>query len=139
MVSAVSPVYRTEPQGLKDQPWFANQVARIACEPGWRDNPEQFLRELLSIEERMGRTQAVRRGALRFGPRIIDLDLLFIDGVVLHTPTVTLPHPRMRERAFVLVPLHDIAPDLTFGDGETVARALARLAHVRDGQTIRQD
>lgn len=132
-------MYHTEPQGLKDQPWFCNQVARLDCEPWWRDAPECLMEELLAIESRMGRTSAVRQATPRFGPRIIDLDLLFMDGVEIHTPAVTLPHPRMRERAFVLVPLHDIAPDLTIGDGETVAQALARLTHVRDGQVIRQD
>ena len=96
---AVSPVYETAPVGYTDQPSFLNMVARVGTE--WP--PLELLRRLLEIEREMGRVRDVR-----WGPRDIDLDLLLVGETSLDSPELTLPHPRMGERAFVLVPLRDV-------------------------------
>jgi 2-amino-4-hydroxy-6-hydroxymethyldihydropteridine diphosphokinase len=139
-------VYRTEPQGYRDQPWFANQVARLECDPDM--TPERLLDLLLDVEQGLGRRRALaleggqggghtaaRDGAdaptpdpaARYAPRTIDIDLLLFGTAVRDTPRLTLPHPRMRERAFVLVPLHEIAPELAFPDGQSLIHALKSL------------
>lgn len=102
-VVSVSPVYRTPPWGVTDQPWFFNAAAEIET----RLEPEALLDAALETERRLKR---VRRE--RWGPRVIDIDILAIEGVEAHEGRLTLPHPRMTERAFVMVPLADIAPDL---------------------------
>ena len=109
-IGPVSSLYYTEPQGVKDQPWFANQVLAAACAPDV--TPLSLLASLLDIEARMGRQRRER-----WGPRLIDLDVLFFGHLVLHEPALTLPHPRIGERAFILVPLLEIAPDFVFPDG----------------------
>lgn len=197
----VSPVYLTEPQGVREQPWFANQVARLALSappkvpdagapgiteeggtgqgvagpdgtgqggrgeqggparaasapgaaPGTPPDATQnaalgLLRAILAIETRMGRVRGAvpagapeaARAAARFGPRIIDLDLLIVESVQCATPELILPHPRLRERAFVLVPLRDVRPDLVFADGTSIDAALARVVHTVRGNRIRQ-
>ncbi len=121
-VDAVSPLYWTEPQGVKDQPWFANAVARLYSEPA----PEELLRILLEVERRLGRDRGPE--AVRFGPRAIDLDLLLYGEEVVNCPDLVVPHPRMRERAFVLVPLRDLAPDLVFPNREPMESAIAKIA-----------
>jgi len=126
-----SPVYRTDPQDDRNQPWFANQVVQLYCAP--RCTPLGLLRALLDIEKDMGRTRLRPQG-----PRLIDLDLLLFDGRCLQTPELILPHPRMTTRAFVLVPLRDIAPGLTFPDGRTVAVVLSGLSYTLEGRSIRQ-
>ncbi|WP_051421847.1 2-amino-4-hydroxy-6-hydroxymethyldihydropteridine diphosphokinase [Cohnella panacarvi] len=98
---AISRVYETAPVGYKDQPSFLNLVAKV----GTQRTPLELLRRLLGIEQEMGRVRDVR-----FGPRIIDLDLLLVGETSMNTPELTLPHPRMGERAFVLVPLRDVWP-----------------------------
>ncbi len=98
-----SPVYRTKPWGYADQPDFLNQVILGATDC----SPEDLLARLKEIEVRVGRTPT-----FRFGPRIVDLDILFFGDAVLTLPGLEIPHPRIAERAFVLVPLHDLAPDL---------------------------
>lgn len=98
-----SPFYRTEPVGKKDQDWFINGV--VAAETSL--SPREFLDFLLDIERQMGR----ERGE-RWGPRVIDLDILFYGGKVLSEGGLQIPHPRLHERRFVLTPLRDIAPDL---------------------------
>jgi 2-amino-4-hydroxy-6-hydroxymethyldihydropteridine diphosphokinase len=100
---ARSPVYETSPWGFIDQPDFLNQV--ILAETNL--SPQGLLARLKLIEANVG-----RRPTFRYGPRLIDLDILFYDDLVLQTPDLTVPHPRLAERAFVLVPLADIAPDL---------------------------
>ncbi|TVM15651.1 2-amino-4-hydroxy-6-hydroxymethyldihydropteridine diphosphokinase [Oceanidesulfovibrio indonesiensis] len=130
-----SRVYRTEPQHVTAQPWFLNQVA--AFKPG-RDadmTPESLLEVLHAVEMELGRD---RTWEIRFGPRSLDLDLLLFDNVVINTPRLTLPHPRMLERAFVLVPLKDIAPDLVLPTGESVQAALAELRYSVHNDVIRQ-
>lgn len=101
-VLAVSPVYRTEPVGFREQPDFYNAVVmgRTALEPAG------VLAHLHAVEEAMGRSRSFRNA-----PRVIDLDLLAVGGRVMDSPALTLPHPRMAERAFVLVPLAEVAPE----------------------------
>jgi 2-amino-4-hydroxy-6-hydroxymethyldihydropteridine diphosphokinase len=133
-IEAASPVYRTEPQGVKDQPWFANQVLRVLCNgPGALD----LLAALAAVEQDMGRKRGAGEGE-RFGPRIIDLDILLFGDEVRDNERLALPHTRMRERAFVLVPLADLVPDLVFPDGETISDALDKLDFLRDGDAIHQ-
>jgi 2-amino-4-hydroxy-6-hydroxymethyldihydropteridine diphosphokinase len=96
-----SSVYRTEPVDLPDQPWFYNQVLEIdaAC------NPLALLNVVKSIERAMKRTPTVDKG-----PRTIDIDILLAGRTVVQTRRLTVPHPRMDRRNFVLVPLREIAP-----------------------------
>lgn len=132
-LKAMSGIYRTEPQGLKEQPWFVNQVACYAVDPEiW--SPEGFMSSLLAIEDQMAR----ERGEIN-GPRIIDLDLLIWGDLVCTTGFLDLPHPRMRDRAFVLVPLLEIAPNFVFPDTKQSAKdALAALDYRIDEDMIWQ-
>jgi 2-amino-4-hydroxy-6-hydroxymethyldihydropteridine diphosphokinase len=100
----VSPVYRSEPVGVKEQPWFLNQAACFNDEECL--GPLAILSTLKEIEMQMGRVPAVR-----FGPRLIDLDLLFYDNWVFNSANLVIPHPRFFERSFVLLPLLDLDPD----------------------------
>jgi 2-amino-4-hydroxy-6-hydroxymethyldihydropteridine diphosphokinase len=122
-LAAVSSVYDTAPWGRTDQPRFLNAVAEVTTGL----EPVRLLEELLAIEDRCGR---VRRD--RWGPRTIDLDLLVYDGVEISSGVLEVPHPRLAERAFVLVPLAEIAPAVVVpGLGKTardLARALGRTA-----------
>lgn len=99
---ALSPIYETEPWGFEDQPDFLNGVIRAETDLA----PGELLDYLKNIEKEMG-----RRKTVRYGPRVIDLDILFYDDLVLETPELTIPHPSMAERPFVLVPLADLAPE----------------------------
>jgi 2-amino-4-hydroxy-6-hydroxymethyldihydropteridine diphosphokinase len=103
-VRAVSSFYDTEPVGYLEQPRFLNGALLLETDL----EPEVLMRELLSVERAMGRE---RVGAVAKGPRVIDLDLLFYDEVVMATEELTLPHPEMQERRFVLEPLAEIAPE----------------------------
>lgn len=113
-----SRLYRTPPWGMLEQPPFIN----AAVELDTALSPHALLDAMLAIEQRAGRVRAERNG-----PRTLDLDLLHVDGVQLADPQLTLPHPRMAERAFVLLPLHDIAPTLRLPGQATVGELLARL------------
>ena len=122
-----SPVYLTEPQLVREQPWFANRVAHVVCAEKLL-SPLKLLDELLRLELELGRDRTQGPDApQRFGPRAIDLDLLLYGDMVLNEKRLTLPHPRMRERAFVLLPLADLAPDLVFPDGHRLTEALENL------------
>ncbi|HNW36518.1 MAG TPA: 2-amino-4-hydroxy-6-hydroxymethyldihydropteridine diphosphokinase, partial [Candidatus Ozemobacteraceae bacterium] len=99
----VSSLYETAPVGLVDQPAFLNAV----CTGTTNLTAPDLLLAMLGIEASLGRVRT-----LRWGPRIIDIDLLLYDALILQTPELTIPHPRMAERAFVLVPLAELAPDL---------------------------
>lgn len=127
-----SQVYYTEPQGVKDQPWFANQVLRILCHPAW--SPQSFIRHLLSIEGMLGRKRNIH-----WGPRRIDCDLLLFGDQSVCQPDLTLPHPRMVHRAFVLVPLLELTPDLCLPDGFRLKDYLHTLTYRRLGRRIWQD
>jgi 2-amino-4-hydroxy-6-hydroxymethyldihydropteridine diphosphokinase len=97
--------------------------------------PEGFLSTIQAIETQMGR---IRGGSVPGGPRVIDLDLLLYGDTEMRTEYLTLPHPRMLERAFVLVPLRDVAPKLVFKDGRSIDQVLAGLNFSLDGFTITQ-
>lgn len=99
---SISPIYETAPVGHTEQPSFLNMVVRVVTEL----SPLELLRRLLAIEREMGRVRDIR-----WGPRNIDLDLLLVGETSMDTPELTLPHPRMGERAFVLVPLKDVWPE----------------------------
>ncbi|SFH61840.1 2-amino-4-hydroxy-6-hydroxymethyldihydropteridine diphosphokinase [Modicisalibacter xianhensis] len=113
-----SPCYASTPVGPHDQPDFVNAVACVST----RLSPLALLDQLQALE------QAHRRRRLRqWGPRTLDLDLLIFDDLTLDLPRLKVPHPCMHERAFVLVPLADIAPDLAI-DGMPLHRLLAQVA-----------
>ena len=114
---ARSSYYRTEPWGFTEQDWFVN--ACIVVETTL--SPEALLSLCLEVERALGRTRGIR-----WGPRIIDIDLLTYDDLRLDSPNLRLPHPAILDRAFVLVPLAEIAPDLVI-DGVRIADAQARL------------
>ena len=120
-VMAVSKVYETEPVGGPEQDPYLNAVAVLETD---RD-PYDLLELLMTTEERLGRVRGER-----WGPRTADLDLILYDGPPISSPELTVPHPRARERAFVLVPLTDVDPFASFPDGETVVEALARLGPI---------
>lgn len=132
-VEAASPLYFTEPQGLRDQPWFVNQVLQLACDNCWQGST--FLQALLEIEAKLGRVRTA--SSPRYGPRCIDIDLLLFGSERLDSPECQLPHPRMHQRAFVLVPLQDIAPQVTIA-GATIDEILQRLTYSVEGQRILQ-
>lgn len=115
---AISGLYRTAPWGNQDQDWFVN-----ACAIGWTTMlPADVLKAFKRIEFQVGRVPATR-----WGPRVIDIDILFVDAVETEGPELTLPHRDMFNRAFVLVPLAEIAPDLVLG-GRRIGTELERLA-----------
>ncbi len=111
--------YRTPPWGVTDQPAFVNAVIAVATTLP----PRELLARMREVEAHLGRDRALER---RWGPRTLDLDLLAYDDITLDTTELTLPHPRLFERAFVLVPLAEIAPERVIR-GTRVRDALARL------------
>lgn len=115
-LAARSADYRTPPWGVVDQPPFINLCLRVETEL----SPRALLRRALSVEAGLGRNRAVER---RWGPRTVDIDILAYDELSIDEPDLRLPHPRLGSRAFVLMPLVEIAPDQVI-DGATV-RALA--------------
>jgi 2-amino-4-hydroxy-6-hydroxymethyldihydropteridine diphosphokinase len=123
-IDKVSPPYETEPVGYKDQSWFLNIAAagETALSPG------ALLQFTQGIESRMKRVKTIVNG-----PRVIDIDILLYNEDVVETESLTLPHPRMLERAFVLAPLCDIAPGLVL-DGRTVKDRLGSL----EGEAVRR-
>jgi 2-amino-4-hydroxy-6-hydroxymethyldihydropteridine diphosphokinase len=126
-VKQQSSVYRTEPVGFADQPLFLNAV--IAFDSAL--DARALLNKLLTIEKEFGRD---RSAGIPNGPRTLDLDILLLNGLELNEPGLELPHPRMSERAFVLVPLAEIAPHLVIpGSGKTVAELLHSLQTTRKG------
>lgn len=118
-VQARSRLFRTPPWGVLDQPPFINAVVLLETTL----DPHALLDALLAIETSAGR---IRDGE-RWGPRTLDLDLLHMHGVTLDEPRLTLPHPRIAERAFVLLPLADVAPDLVLPGVGTVRQRLSKV------------
>jgi 2-amino-4-hydroxy-6-hydroxymethyldihydropteridine diphosphokinase len=98
-----SHIYETEPWGYAEQPAFLNQVLEIECTL----SPLELLRRLKSIEVEMG-----RKPTFHLGPRLIDMDILLYNELVMQSEELTIPHPYMHERAFVLVPLAELVPDV---------------------------
>ncbi|MFA0815467.1 MAG: 2-amino-4-hydroxy-6-hydroxymethyldihydropteridine diphosphokinase [Anaerofustis sp.] len=105
-ITALSSYYETEPVGYSDQPWFLN----LALEGETELAPYDLLAFTQSIEKGMGRVKLIR-----FGPRNIDIDILLYDDLQMNDEALTIPHPRMTERAFVVEPLYEIAPQLLVG------------------------
>jgi 2-amino-4-hydroxy-6-hydroxymethyldihydropteridine diphosphokinase len=101
-LTAQSQFYKTEPVDYKDQNWFVNAVVKIETHAG----PLELLKALMAIEAVAGR----KRSAVKFGPRIIDLDIILYDDLVMRSRDLELPHPRMHKRRFVLRPMCDIGP-----------------------------
>ena len=123
-VVAASRVYETSPQGLADQPAFLNQVLCLETDLA----PGELLAACLAIEDAAGRERAVR-----FGPRTIDVDILLFEGVTSDDPELTLPHPRMWQRAFVLAPLAEI---WSYGRGMLTVDVAALAAGLTRTQQI---
>jgi len=103
-VNVVSSFYETEPVEVqREHPWFLNCAAQLETELA----PEEFLTKMLAVELFMGRKRTEPKG-----PRTIDIDILFFGNAVLDTPALTIPHPALQQRRFVLEPLAEIAPDV---------------------------
>ncbi len=100
----VAHFYKTDPVDYKDQDWFINSALKIETE----FEPDELMFNLKNIEQKLGQYEK----SVRFGPRILDLDIIFYDDKVINTDTLTIPHPRMDKRCFVLKPLCDIAPEI---------------------------
>lgn len=115
-VRRVSSLYETDPVGYRDQPSFLNMVAALRTAL----SPQHLLIACKVIERELGRVST-----FRYGPRLIDLDILLYDELILDTPELTIPHPRLRERAFVLIPLAEIAPDIVEPRGRLSIGVLA--------------
>jgi 2-amino-4-hydroxy-6-hydroxymethyldihydropteridine diphosphokinase len=118
-VKKQSSMHETEPWGVKDQPKFINMAVEVETDK----KPEELLRVLKEIEKEIGRTETTK-----WGPRVIDLDILFYDDLILKTPVLEIPHPLLQERDFVLKPLSEIAPDKKHPvSGKTVKEMLENL------------
>jgi 2-amino-4-hydroxy-6-hydroxymethyldihydropteridine diphosphokinase len=126
-IVAVSSFYETEPVEFTDQPCFLNCV--IALET--TADPAQLMRELLRIENEMGRKRTVKKG-----PRSIDIDILLFGDAVVNTPELTIPHPEMTRRRFVLEPLAEIAPELLHPVSQKAVKEL--LAELAPGQRVQK-
>lgn len=117
---AVSRFYQTSPVDYTAQDWFVNAVVKVAT----RYSPANLLDALLTIQRRCGRIA----DAIRFGPRVLDMDILFYDDRVIRTAALEIPHPRLHKRVFVLQPICDIDPSIVHPVlGRSVAALLASL------------
>ena len=127
-VVEVSSLYETEPVEVTDQPWFLNCAVAVRTEL----MPREFLAGILAIEKSMGRVRAQPKG-----PRVIDIDILLFGAQTINTPQLTVPHPAMAERRFVLEPLAEIAPDVVHPVlNKTVREMLKDLPH--DGSAVKK-
>jgi len=126
-IQTCSSFYETEPVGIDDQPWFLNCVVKARTSL----SPTALLAECKRIETRTGRVPSPR-----FGPRILDIDILLYDRRCIDLEGLVIPHPRMLERAFVLTPLLEIAPECT--DPRTGQPYAAALAGLDEGKKVRK-
>lgn len=120
-VKARSSVYETDPWGFAEQEKFLNQAVRVETYL----KPEPLLKHLKRLEVALGRKESFQNG-----PRLIDIDILFYDDLVMYSPSLNIPHAHLHERAFVLVPLMDIASDLVHPVKKKSIRELALFADV---------
>jgi 2-amino-4-hydroxy-6-hydroxymethyldihydropteridine diphosphokinase len=125
-VTAVSSFYETEPVEVSEQPWFVNAVVKLETDL----NPTELLAGLLEIERQMGRRRDRKKG-----PRLIDLDIVFYGSSVLEEKGLTVPHPAMHERRFVLEPLGEIAPDVRH---PALRQSIRELLEAVSGQAVRK-
>jgi 2-amino-4-hydroxy-6-hydroxymethyldihydropteridine diphosphokinase len=125
-VVQVSPFYETEPVEFTAQAWFLNCAIAVDTEK----TPRELLASILDIEQQMGRRRAQKKG-----PRVIDIDILLFGNLIVDDPGLTIPHPAMHERRFVLEPLAEIAPDVRHPVLDRTIREL-RYA-LPPGQTVR--
>jgi len=121
-VEKLSAIYETEPVGYKAQPLFLNLICRIATDLP----PDQLLWFAKKIETEMGRTPSFPNA-----PRIVDIDILLYEGTIMETRNLTIPHPRLKDRAFVLIPLTEIAPKLIH---PRLGKSIAQLANEITGR-----
>jgi 2-amino-4-hydroxy-6-hydroxymethyldihydropteridine diphosphokinase len=121
-----SSIYETEPRDSTAQPWFLNLVLEIET----RLFPVQLLARVLKVETRLGRKRLAAKG-----PRTIDLDIVLYGSIVMDTPALTIPHPRMHERRFVLEPLVELEPDLRHPVTHETCRAM--LSRVASQKAVR--
>lgn len=126
-VIRVSGMYETDPVGYTEQPSFLNMTLAVRT----KLSPILLLRQLLAFEQQLGRVRQ-----LRWGPRTIDLDLLLYNNVRMDQEELTLPHPRMMERSFVLVPLHDVIDQSHPLQAEVSASSKAALLDGKEGITL---
>ena len=126
-VKGVSAFYETEPVGVTTQPWFLNCAVKLDTEK----MPRQLITGILNLEQEMGRQRKQKNG-----PRIIDMDILLFGTSVIETAGLTVPHPRMHERRFVLEPLAEIAPDVRHPVFKRSMRELRDA--LPPGQTVRR-
>jgi 2-amino-4-hydroxy-6-hydroxymethyldihydropteridine diphosphokinase len=126
-VKAKSSVYETPPWGYKDQSKFLNQVIKAQT---YLD-PEPLLKHLKRLEVALGRKESFQNG-----PRLIDMDILFYDDLVLNRPSLIIPHPRLHDRGFVLLPLMDIAPDLIHPVNKKSVREMAAGCDAREIEKV---
>ena len=120
-VKAKSSVYETPPWGYEDQPKFLNQVVKAKT---YLD-PEPLLKHLKRLEVALG-----RQASFPNGPRLIDMDILFYDELILNTSSLVIPHPRLHERGFVLLPLMELGPDLVHPLSKKSVREMAAQCDV---------
>ncbi|MDP8969312.1 MAG: 2-amino-4-hydroxy-6-hydroxymethyldihydropteridine diphosphokinase [Actinomycetota bacterium] len=127
-VDAVSSVYETEPVGGPEQDPYYNMAVRVAT----RRSPRGVLAACQEVERRLGRVRTVR-----WGSRTIDVDILLYGGRTVRRPYLQIPHPRLVERAFALIPLIEVAPGMVLPGGGSLSAALAGLAPVTGIRMIR--
>ena len=124
-VCETSGLYKTEPVGIVNQDWFLNSAARVETER----SPWSLWEALLAVEESLGRVRT-----MKWGPRVIDVDILFYEDRIVEDRTLVIPHPHLHERGFVLIPLCEIAPQLSH---PRLRRTITQLmASVKDGARV---
>ena len=123
-VLRASSIYETSPWGYEDQPDFLSCVLEVSTQLG----PASLLERIKAVEQKMG-----RRPGLRYGPRLIDIDILFYGDITLDCPHLQIPHPRLHQRAFVLIPLAELDPSLVHPGCDSTVADLAQRVDGKQG------